>query len=120
MPPTSAAKVGENLRAELTVLELSRKLATIDTSLQLETSVEQLVTGTADLPRLRELYTRLELRALLRALGPRRGAGAAAGRRANRPAGRRGTWLAEVAVEAVIRRPRKRDYTMIMSRGGVR
>jgi DNA polymerase-1 len=63
-------KVGENLRGELSILELSRKLATIDTSLQLELSVEQLVTGAPNVPRLRELYTRLELRSLLRALGP--------------------------------------------------
>ena len=63
-------KVGENLRNELSVLELSRKLATIDSSLQLELSVEQLVSGAPNVPRLRELYTRLELRSLLRALGP--------------------------------------------------
>src|SRR6202012_861077 len=63
-------KVGENLRNELSVLELSRKLATIDSSLQLELSVEQLVSGAPNLPRLRELYTRLELRSLLPALGP--------------------------------------------------
>ena len=63
-------KVGENLRNELSVLELSRKLATIDCSLQLELSVEQLVSGAPNVPRLRELYTRLELRSLLRALGP--------------------------------------------------
>jgi DNA polymerase-1 len=65
-----AGKVGENLRNELSVLELSRKLATIDSSLQLELSVEQLVSGVPNVPRLRELYTRLELRSLLRALGP--------------------------------------------------
>jgi DNA polymerase-1 len=65
-----AGKVGENLRNELSVLELSRKLTTIDSSLQLELSVEQLVSGVPNVPRLRELYTRLELRSLLRALGP--------------------------------------------------
>jgi DNA polymerase-1 len=62
-------KVGENLRNELTMLELSRKLATIDTALALEVSAAALVAGTPDLARLRELYTRLELRALLKALG---------------------------------------------------
>ena len=35
-------KVGENLRNELPMLELSRKLATIDTDLQLEVTPEQL------------------------------------------------------------------------------
>jgi DNA polymerase-1 len=63
-------KVGENLRNELVMLELSRKLATIDTALQLEVTPEQLSPGTPDVPRLRELYTRLELRALLKSLGP--------------------------------------------------
>ena len=63
-------KVGENLRSELPMLELSRKLAAIDTGLNLDITVDGLVAGAPDLPRLRELYTRLELRALLKALGP--------------------------------------------------
>ena len=61
-------KVGENLRNELPMLELSRKLATIDISLQLEAAPEALIGGAPDVPRLRELYTRLELRVLLKAL----------------------------------------------------
>src|ERR1700742_838039 len=72
-------KVGENLRNEMPMLELSRKLATIDTTLSLEVAPEQLVTGAPDVPRLRELYTRMELRALLKSLGadsaPREGGG---------------------------------------------
>jgi DNA polymerase-1 len=63
-------KVGENLRNELPMLELSRKLATIDTALALEVSPEQLNSGAPDVARLRELYTRMELRALLKSLGP--------------------------------------------------
>jgi DNA polymerase I len=63
-------KVGENLRNELPMLELSRKLATIDTSLTLEITADGLAAGAPNLPRLRELYTRLELRALLKALSP--------------------------------------------------
>ncbi len=63
-------KVGENLRNELPMLELSRKLATIDTALTLDINGEGLVAGAPDLRRLRELYTRLELRALLKGLGP--------------------------------------------------
>ena len=63
-------KVGENLRNELAILELSRKLATIDTALSLEVTAEGLAAGAPDLSRLRELYTQLELRALLKALGP--------------------------------------------------
>jgi DNA polymerase I len=63
-------KVGENLRNELAILELSRKLATIDTALTLAVTAEALAAGAPDLSRLRELYTRLELRALLKSLGP--------------------------------------------------
>jgi DNA polymerase I len=72
-------KVGENLRKELAMLELSRKLATIDTALSLDIDAEGLNAGAPDLPRLRELYTRLELRALLKALGTDGPAAAAAG-----------------------------------------
>ena len=61
-------KVGENLRGELPMLELSRKLATIDTAVPLTLNAEELSAGRPDLPRLRELYTRLELRLLLRSL----------------------------------------------------
>jgi DNA polymerase-1 len=62
-------KVGENLRNELTMLELSRKLATIDTHVELDVRAEQLVPGEPDLARLRELYSRMELRSLLKSLG---------------------------------------------------
>ncbi len=61
-------KVGENLRTGLTTLELSRRLATIRTDLTLPLSVEELAPGPPDSARLRELYTRYELRALLRQL----------------------------------------------------
>lgn len=63
-----AGKVGENLRNELPTLELSRKLATIDTAVDLSVQPEQLIAGDADVPRLRQLYQRLELRQLLKAL----------------------------------------------------
>jgi DNA polymerase-1 len=61
-------KVGENLRAGLSTLELSRRLATIRTDLELPLALEQLTPGNPDVPALRELYSRLELRALLRQL----------------------------------------------------
>jgi DNA polymerase I len=61
-------KVGENLRTGLTTLELSRRLATIRTDLTLPLSVEELAPGAPDTARLRELYTRYELRGLLRQL----------------------------------------------------
>ncbi|MFI4890972.1 MAG: DNA polymerase I [Steroidobacterales bacterium] len=63
-------KVGENLRNELAVLELSRKLATIDTDVPLALSPDELIARPPQLERLRELYTRLELRLLLRSLDP--------------------------------------------------
>jgi DNA polymerase-1 len=71
-------KVGENLRSELAVLELSRKLATIDTAVNLEVSVEALRAGVPDHARLRELYTRLEFRALLKSLAAEPASGVAA------------------------------------------
>ena len=61
-------KVGENLRAGIETLELSRKLATIHTTLDLPLSHEQLAPSAPDTERLRELYTRYELRSLLRLL----------------------------------------------------
>jgi DNA polymerase I len=63
-----SGKVGENLRNELPALELSRKLATIDAAVALEMAPEDLVAAAPDVPRLREVYTRLELRALLKSL----------------------------------------------------
>jgi DNA polymerase I len=61
-------KVGESLRNELPALELSRKLATIDTSLKLDVTPEGLTRGAPDVARLRDLYGRLELRVLQRSL----------------------------------------------------
>ena len=71
-------KVGENLRAGLSTLELSRRLATIRTDLELPLSIEELTPGTPDREKLRELYTRFELRALLRQLDGGESAGAQA------------------------------------------
>ena len=61
-------KVGENLRAGLVTLELSRKLATIHTDLQLPLAHDQLMPAAPDVEALRKLYTRYELRSLLRGL----------------------------------------------------
>lgn len=76
-----AGKVGENLRAGLQTLELSRKLATIDSNLTLDQTIDSLVRRESDKDRLRELYTRLEFRAQLRQLD----GGAAADRPAGAP-----------------------------------
>ncbi len=69
-------KVGENLRAGLTTLALSRRLATLRTDLSLPINEHTLVRRAPDVPRLRALYRRLELRALLTQLETAAGASA--------------------------------------------
>jgi DNA polymerase-1 len=61
-------KVGESLRANLKTLELSRRLATLDTHLDLDIALTDLAPKPADVERLRNLYSRLELKMLLRQL----------------------------------------------------
>jgi DNA polymerase I len=63
-----SGKVGENLRAGLQTLELSKKLATIHTDLDLPLAHDQLIPTEPDTQKLRELYTRFELRSLLKQL----------------------------------------------------
>ncbi len=63
-----AGKVGENLRAGLSTLALSRQLATIHTDLPLPVQAASLLRREADVARLRALYRRLELRSLLQQL----------------------------------------------------
>ncbi len=63
-------KVGENLRAGLATLELSRKLAALHTDLDLPMSIEELRPAPPNVEALRELYARYELRSLLRQLEP--------------------------------------------------
>ena len=72
-------KVGENLRAGLDTLELSRRLATIRCDVDLPADPADLARGTPDASALRNLYTRLEFKALLRGLGAGDEAGAADG-----------------------------------------
>jgi DNA polymerase-1 len=80
-------KVGENLRAGLGTLELARKLATIRTDLTLPVTLDELKRKPPDVAALRELYSRLELRSLLKQLdggaepAPSAGAPAGAGER---------------------------------------
>jgi DNA polymerase I len=61
-------KVGENLRAGLETLALSRSLARLRTDLELPLQPEELRPAAAHLPELRALYERYELRSLLRQL----------------------------------------------------
>jgi DNA polymerase I len=114
-------KVGENLRNGLAMLELSRKLATIDTALTLDISAEGLAAGAPDLSRLRELYTRLDLRALLKSLdstlGPPATAGGAAAVEVVAAAiAETAGAPAAVAAVAVVENPAAaRDYHKILS-----
>ena len=61
-------KVGENLRAGLETLELSRSLARLHTDLELPCAPAELRPAAPDVAQLRELYGRYELRTLLRQL----------------------------------------------------
>ena len=61
-------KVGENLRAGLATLGLSRQLATIRCDLDLTDVADQLTNKPADTDALKEWYSRLEFKALLRGL----------------------------------------------------
>jgi DNA polymerase-1 len=61
-------KVGESLRASLNELELSKRLATIECDVQLELQPNELKRGEQDHAKLRELYSRLELKSLLKQL----------------------------------------------------
>ncbi|MDZ4813239.1 MAG: DNA polymerase I [Pseudomonadota bacterium] len=63
-----AGKIGENLRAALTQLPLSRDLATVRTALALDVGPLDLITRPADTANLRELYARYGFRAALRDL----------------------------------------------------
>jgi DNA polymerase-1 len=113
-------KVGENLRNELPMLELSRKLATIDTTLQLEVTPEQLSAGAPDVPRLRELYSRMELRSLLKSLGAEAAPDAAEDSTeidviVAETATSSGPQIAAAVV--VINTPAPRDYHKVLSEG---
>jgi DNA polymerase-1 len=78
-------KVGENLRAGLATIELSRQLATIRQDVELDTDVDALVRNPPDEGTLRALYERFDLRSLLRQLGGA-SAGVAAGEATSAPA----------------------------------
>ena len=71
-------KVGENLRAGLETLALSRSLARLRTDIELPLQPEELRPTAADLGELRNLYERYELRSLLRQLEGASSSGGAA------------------------------------------
>ncbi len=61
-------KIGDKLRAALPQLPLSRRLATIDTTVPLPVGLDELTLRARDLARLRELYTRYGFNAALKEL----------------------------------------------------
>ena len=61
-------KIGENLRASLEQLPLSRRLTTIEREVELDLRPRDLTPGEPDLPTLRDWYRRLESRRLLASL----------------------------------------------------
>ncbi|MDX1482011.1 MAG: DNA polymerase I [Woeseiaceae bacterium] len=62
-------KVGESLREHIDQLKLSQELATIRQDVDLDFEPQDLARSEPNLPALRDLYQRLELRSLLRQLG---------------------------------------------------
>src|SRR6185312_13189438 len=69
-------KIGENLRAALAQLPLSRQLATIKTDVVLDHGPADLLLRKRDVEALRELYARYEFRQALKELdGAERGTG---------------------------------------------
>jgi DNA polymerase-1 len=114
---TITGKVGENLRGELPALELSRKLATIDVNVPLTVTVDGLVPGQPDTARLRELYTRLELRLLLRSLDPPAGNAVLIGPNPAAAPVAVVTASAAAAMDGVATTaaPRRRDYQQVTS-----
>ena len=68
-------KVGENLRASLNQLSLTRELATIKRDVPLEQTPAKLSPTSPDLDRLRELYAHLEFKTWLSELGGAQGVG---------------------------------------------
>ena len=70
-------KVGESLRDNVEQLKLSQELATIRLDVELPVSTQDLQAGAANLEELRELYSRFELRTLLRQLDEQAGEAAA-------------------------------------------
>ena len=65
-----AGKVGENLRDALELLPLYQELTTIVCNVDLSREPIELVYGEPDAERLQQLYQRLEIKSLLRRIGP--------------------------------------------------
>ncbi len=66
-------KIGESLRDNIDNLKLSRELATIKCDVDLPVKIDELDASNPDLANLRELYSRFELRTLLKQLDDKAG-----------------------------------------------
>src|SRR5258705_7484472 len=55
-------KIGENLRASLAMLPMSKQLTTIKCDVDLEVGVDELIPAGEDIAKLRELFGRYEFR----------------------------------------------------------
>lgn len=86
LPIRGAKGVAARIDEHRDMLELSYKLATIDCQVALEVAVDELQPQAPDTAALRELYTRLELRRLLKQLDAAPDAGAAEAADEPRPA----------------------------------
>ena len=69
LPNVTPPKIREKITAFQEQARLSRRLATIDTGVPLDLSVEELKPGAADLEKLKALFTELEFKKFLDGLG---------------------------------------------------
>jgi DNA polymerase I len=104
-------KVGENLRAGLETLALSRRLATLDTNVELPLGLDDLQPQPVDTGLLQELYTRYEMRSLLRQLT----GGAAAGTQGKEPTVAGSVPAASEAAAAALPAPPQRHYETVVT-----
>ena len=92
-------KVGEKFRDHLDQLPLSKELTTIRCDLKLGTAVKELAIQPEKTSELRELYTHLEFKTWLKALGEEEGAEGG-----------------EQGVKAVAAQPTKKDYQLVLTK----
>jgi DNA polymerase-1 len=97
-------KVGDNLRAHLDKLDLSRQLATIHCHVKLPHGYAELAPGKPDVTALRRLHEKLEIRSLLRIADQAEGVPPAAGKEQPAPVSRDyATILTEAEFESCLR-----------------
>jgi DNA polymerase-1 len=112
-------KVGEKLRAHIDQLPLSRQLATIHCDVPLDEKPEDMRLGAADVGTLARLSEELEIRSLLKGIGPAAPAGenaaATTPRAADQPAAGEAAAEANAATPATRIDPVARNYQTIFN-----